>query len=252
MRKLKIQRKLRNFNSNVKTKINNEIKRKGKKGFIWEIIFSFLIFCASAVLIFVLYIIISAPNFEKDKLYKNKLKFKIGDSFNLDKLKQKLVELGYTRCELIEGRGQFSIRGGIVDISISYKTGIRIEFWGDEIDSIRDFNISTQRSINTKENVIIYPAHEYVLEKGIEEICDKIKKDNANKEIIEEDIEQIKAGNYISKIDKYFDSFYEKQGTILDYLNNNYCIFLDEIGKINQRAKNIQEDNKTLQTKRVK
>lgn len=112
----------------------------------------------------------------KDKLYKNKLKFKIGDSFNLDKLKQKLVELGYTRCELIEGRGQFSIRGGIVDISISYKTGIRIEFWGDEIDSIRDFNISTQRSINTKENVIIYPAHEYVLEKGIEEICDKIKK----------------------------------------------------------------------------
>ena len=146
----------------------------------------------------------------KDKLYKNELKFKIGDSFNLDKLKQKLVELGYTRCELIEGRGQFSIRGGIVDISISYKTGIRIEFWGDEIDSIRDFNISTQRSINTKENVIIYPAHEYVLEKGIEEICDKIKKDNANKEIIEEDIEQIKAGNYISKIDKYFDSFYEK------------------------------------------
>ena len=92
----------------------------------------------------------------KDKLYKNKLKFKIGDSFNLDKLKQKLVELGYTRCELIEGRGKFSIRGGIVDISISYKTGIRIEFWGDEIDSIRDFNISTQRSINTKENVIIY------------------------------------------------------------------------------------------------
>ena len=182
----------------------------------------------------------------KDKLYKNELKFKIGDSFNLDKLKQKLVELGYTRCELIEGRGQFSIRGGIVDISISYKTGIRIEFWGDEIDSIRDFNISTQRSINTKENVIIYPAHEYVLEKGIEEICDKIKKDNANKEIIEEDIEQIKAGNYISKIDKYFDSFYEKQGTILDYLNNNYCIFLDEIGKINQRAKNIQEDNKNL------
>lgn len=70
MRKLKIQRKLKNFNSNVKTKINNEIKRKGKKGFIWEIIFSFLIFCASAVLIFVLYIIISAPNFEKDKLYK--------------------------------------------------------------------------------------------------------------------------------------------------------------------------------------
>ena len=81
MRKLKIQRKLKNFNSNVKTKINNEIKRKGKKGFIWEIIFSFLIFCASAVLIFVLYIIISAPNFEKDKL-----QGKVSQSCLLDRL----------------------------------------------------------------------------------------------------------------------------------------------------------------------
>ena len=90
MRKLKIQRKLKNFNSNVKTKINNEIKRKGKKGFIWEIIFSFLIFCASAVLIFVLYIIISAPNFEKDKLYKL---FMIKMELNLQGLDKKTVNL---------------------------------------------------------------------------------------------------------------------------------------------------------------
>ena len=187
---------------------------------------------------------------EKSYLYKNELKFKVGDSYNLETLKQKLVKLGYVRCELIEGRGQFSIRGGIVDISVDEKTGIRIEFWGDEVDSIRDFSITSQRSINTKESVTIYPAHEYVLEKNIEEICNKIEKDNRNslnKEIIEEDIEQIKAGNYISKIDKYFDSFYEKQNIILDYLNNNYCIFLDEIGKIKQRAKNIKTDNKNLQ-----
>ncbi len=64
--------------------------------------------------------------------------------------------------------------------------------------------------------------------------------------MIEEDIEQIKVGNYISKIDKYFDCFYEKQETILDYLSNNYCIFLDEIGKIKQRATNISIDNNNL------
>ena len=87
---------------------------------------------------------------EKSYLYQNTLKFKVGDSYNLETLKQKLVELGYTRCELIEGRGQFSIRGGIVDISIDHKIGIRIEFWGDEVDSIRDFSITSQRSINTK------------------------------------------------------------------------------------------------------
>ena len=71
---------------------------------------------------------------------------KIPNVIMLNDIKQKLVDLGYVRYELIDGRGQFSVRGGIVDISITEKTGIRIEFWGDEIDSIRYFNISSQRS----------------------------------------------------------------------------------------------------------
>ena len=191
---------------------------------------------------------------DKKTLYKNELKFKVGDIYSLEEIKQKLVNLGYVRCDLIEGRGQFSIRGGIVDISMNEKTGIRIEFWGDEVDSIRDFNISTQRSISAKEMITIYPAHEYILENNIETICEKIKEENKNidnQEIIEEDIEQIKAGNYISKIDKYFNSFYESQSTLLDYLNSNYCIFLDEIGKIKQRAKNVKNDNYNLERSMV-
>ncbi len=185
----------------------------------------------------------------KSVLYKNELNFKVGKIYNLDEIKQKLINLGYVRCDLIEGRGQFSVRGGILDIAINENVGVRIEFWGNEIDSIRDFNISSQRSINTKETVSIYPAHEYILENSIEDTCKKIKnniKEIYNHEILEEDIEQIKTGNYISKIDKYFNCFYEKQATILDYLSNNYCIFLNEIGKIKQRAKNIKEDNKNL------
>ena len=70
MKKLKINKKIKNFNNKVKNKIDNEIKNKGKKEFILSIIFGILIFLASAVLIFVLYIIISAPNFDKDLLYK--------------------------------------------------------------------------------------------------------------------------------------------------------------------------------------
>ena len=83
----------------------------------------------------------------KEVLYKNALTIKLGDSIDIDYLKQKLVNLGYERNELIDGRGQFSIRGGIVDISISDKQGIRIEFWGDDVDSIRRFDILSQRSI---------------------------------------------------------------------------------------------------------
>ena len=184
----------------------------------------------------------------KKTLYKNELKLKVGESYDLEEVKKKLVANGYTRYDLIEGRGQFSIRGGIVDIAVNDKTGIRVEFWGDEVDSIRDFSISSQRSISNKEAVTIYPAHEYVLEEKIETICNKIKENSnyQNQEIVEEDIEQIKIGNYISKIDKYFDCFYDQQEILLDYLNKNYCIFLDEFGKIRERLKNIKLDTDNL------
>ena len=185
----------------------------------------------------------------KQTLYKNKIKLKVGESYSLDEIKKKLLKLGYTRCDLIEGRGQFSSRGGILDVSINENTGIRIEFWGDEVDSIRNFSITSQRSINTLEKTTIYPAHEYILEDNIEEICNRILKTTKNKspkQIIEEDVEQIKAGNYIGKIDKYFECFYKQSETILDYLNENYVIFLDEINKIKQREKNISIDNKNL------
>ena len=185
----------------------------------------------------------------KEVLFKDILEFKVGDIYNLDNLKKTLVNLGYSRCELIEGRGQFSIRGGIVDISINETLGVRIEFWGDEVDSIRNFNITSQRSINTLDKVKIYPAHEYVLNKSIEEICKKILKrltEEKQEEIIKQDIEQIKAGNYISKIDKYFNEFYDSQSTLLDYLNENYLIVLDEISKIEARERNILQDNSNL------
>ena len=185
----------------------------------------------------------------KEVLFKNVLKFKIGDIYNLDELKRKLVELGYTRCDLIEGRGQFSVRGGIVDISMNDTVGVRIEFWGDEIDSIRNFNISSQRSIGALEKVQIYPAHEYVLESNIEDIIGKIRGkiiEGKQEEILEQDLEQIKAGNYISKIDKYFNEFYTQSSNLLDYVKDNYLIVLDEINKIEQREKNILQDNTNL------
>ena len=185
----------------------------------------------------------------KETLFKNTLEFKIGDICNLEEVKRKLVNLGYTRYDLIDGRGQFSIRGGIIDISIDEKTGVRIELWGEEIDSIRNFSISSQRSITTLEKVKIYPAHEYVLEDTIENICKKISKtiaEGKQEEIKEQDIEQIKAGNYISKIDKYFNEFYEKQENLINYLNEECIIFLDEINKIEQRETNILQDIENL------
>ena len=185
----------------------------------------------------------------KDVLYKNSLDFKIGDLKNLEEIKQKLVELGYVRYELIDGRGQFSIRGGILDISLTEELGVRIEFWGDEVDSIRTFSISSQRSIKTIDKITINPAHEYVLEISREKVVEKIRRKiltDKQEENAENDIEQILNGDYISKVDKYFDCFYEKQANLLDYINKNYVVILDDISKINQRQKNINQDNSEL------
>lgn len=182
----------------------------------------------------------------KAVLYKNALTIKLGDTINIEYLKQKLVNLGYERNELIDGRGQFSIRGGIVDISISDKQGIRLEFWGDDVDSIRRFDILSQRSIEMLETAQINPSHEYVLENSIDEVIQKIENENyTNKQNIKEDIEIIRAGEYISKIDKYFNCFYSKKTNILEYLDK-FVIVFDELGKINQRIDNIKIENKNL------
>jgi len=189
-------------------------------------------------------------NISYKTLYKNVLKFKVGDIVELENLKQKLIDLGYTRYELIEGRRQFSIRGGIIDISLNENLGVRIELWGDEIDSIRYFNVTSQRSTEVLEKVTIYPAHEYILEKNINDVCKNIESkygDNRKLEdVIKQDIEIIKNGNYISKIEKYFNSFYEEQENILNYLSDNYVIILDEISKLSQRGNNILIDNQNL------
>ena len=176
-------------------------------------------------------------------LYKNIIKLKVGNECKIDDLKSYLVKLGYERSEMVEGRGMFAIRGGIVDVSLDDKYGIRIEFWGDEIDSIRKFEILSQRSSEMSEEVSIYPAHEFILESDLEDIKKKI---DEYKKCTDEDRELIISGDYLSKVDKYFNLFYESQSNFLEYVKEKYLIILDEESKINKRADNIKVDNNNL------
>jgi len=190
------------------------------------------------------------------ELYSNIIEFKFNKEYNFEEIKEKLVKLGYERADLIEGKGQFSVRGDIIDIAITNVKGVRIEFWGEEIDSIRYFNISSQRSTEELEEFKVYPAHEYLLTDSIEKICEKLEKGTVlfsnesfgkeNRPLFQNDIEQIKLGNYISKIDKYINYFYNKTSTFLDYLPKDTIIFQDEIGKIKARADNIKNDSAIL------
>ncbi len=185
----------------------------------------------------------------KESLYKNVMTLKVGDTFDLENLKEKLVLLGYERYDLIEGKGQFSVRGGIVDIATSINSGVRIEFWGDEIDSIRKFSLSTQRTVKMLEEIEIFPAYEFLLETDVDTVCKRIEEKNypnSVKEKVRDDVYQIKNGDFLTKIDKYFDCFYEKTDTLLDYLQDDCVIFIDEIAKVKARAENITKDNANL------
>ena len=229
---------------------------------------------------------IMQPMISKKVLYRNVLTFTVGNLFEcsgfkgkktLNNLKQILLLMGYERNDLVENKGQFSIRGGIVDIGLSEKTGVRIEFWGDDVDSIRYFSISSQRTTEMTEKVKIFPAHEYIFDYDYEDevlpeysdivgsICKKIRETNSdgktNKllealernndasgfaKIVEADIEAIQNGEYLSKIDKYFNEFYSKKSSFLEYLPSNCLLFVDENLKINQRIENIVIENNNL------
>ena len=92
------------------------------------------------------------------------------------------------------------------------------------------------------EKITIYPANEFIVE-DIEIVCKKIQEKYVN---TEEDIELIKNGDYISKIDKYFNEFYDLQSNFLDFLNDKYLLCIDEISKVKQRKENIVTDNNNL------
>ena len=88
--------------------------------------------------------------------------FKLGETVDFEQLKRDMVALGYDREEEISGPGQFAVRGGILDVyPLTEEVPIRIELWGDEIDSIRTFDVESQRSIENLEQITIYPASDF-------------------------------------------------------------------------------------------
>ena len=89
-----------------------------------------------------------------------------GQVIDLDLWRQRLTAMGYERMAQVDGMGQFSIRGGIIDIfPLTEDVPFRIELWDDEVDSIRTFDLESQRSVEQLDEVTIYPAAEVVLDK---------------------------------------------------------------------------------------
>ncbi|MDO5294373.1 MAG: transcription-repair coupling factor [bacterium] len=187
---------------------------------------------------------------------------KEADIVDTDELISSLIELGYERTVQVEVPGQFAVRGGLVDIfPLTEEVPYRIEFWDDEVDTIRSFDVESQRSIEKVEELSIYPATEFIfgqtmLEEGKKRISDefdeyykKLKKekklDEARriKEIIGEFLERV--GEYKGSVamDSYVSYFFHKTVSFFDYFSNEDTVFfLDEAARIDEKAEAVETE----------
>ncbi|TCL61048.1 transcription-repair coupling factor [Kineothrix alysoides] len=200
------------------------------------------------------------PQVPLSVLEKNVIRIDCQASVNERELAGKLVEMGYEKNYQVEAPGQFSIRGGIVDIfDLTEENPYRIELWGEEVESIRSFDILSQRSIEKLQSICIYPATEMVLtaeemKKGIERIEAEAKKcgDRFRKEFkteeahritsqIKELKEQILEFKEAANLESYIRYFYPETVSFMELFDKDKsCIFIDEPARVKEHADAVE------------
>jgi len=189
-----------------------------------------------------------------DLLEKYIFKLSVGSKLNLNDFSETLIQCGYERVDRVETKGQFCVRGGIVDLyPPTAALPFRIELYDDEIDSIRSFNGETQRSIDKVAKIDMFPAKEIILTKeSMEKGYNNIKEDLVNvlgnlskkkdKEIIARitslvnvNLESLKETWSFKDIDSYMPYFYDVTSSFLDYMKGAFVVVDDVqrcIGKL--------------------
>jgi transcription-repair coupling factor (superfamily II helicase) len=152
-----------------------------------------------------------------------------GERKDLSRLLQELARSGYSRSYMVEGRGEFSARGGIVDIyPVTGSQPLRIEFLGDEIESIRAFDLSSQRSLREETHALIFPCHEVSLTPQLAKRAEERLSGRTKDQFVQEDLERLRELIYFEGVERYLPLFYPKLSTLLDYLPPASLVVLDE------------------------
>lgn len=183
-----------------------------------------------------------------------KILIEVGQVVNLDGLPNKLVEMGYERFPSVEGLGQFSIRGSIIDIG-TQDANYRIELFDDEVDSIRSFEIESQRSLDKLEEITIYPIEDLILrEDEKEKIAERIKKDISKTKLEGKEKDRLseKFLRYVDRLENqetiinkdlilpYVDQ--DQVGSFLDYLDD-FIFLIEEPSRIVEREEELELAN---------
>ena len=168
---------------------------------------------------------------------------KTGDSADTSELAERLINAGYTRSQLCEGSGQFSVRGGIFDLfPVNSEKPCRIEFWGDEIDSISYFDPETQRREENADEIEISPAAEVMFDPL--KLAAKLKTEIPNpaltlkqRDILAKDAELLENGVKIPP-DRYIPLL-DTMGAVFDYFGDS-LLMLSESGNMAERFKSME------------
>ena len=191
-------------------------------------------------------------------------RFEVGESAELDELWKELVAMGYEREYQVSTPGQFAVRGGILDIyPMSAEHPYRLEFWGDEIDSIRGFDVESQRSLEEgiEDTLTLYPASEWVLSQ--EQIQAGLKRLHAEEKKVvtafknnhkpeeaarirtmvanlEEELTELGGA---ANLDAFLSYFSFEQVSLIDYLDRTRTIcFLDEPARLMEQGRSVEQE----------
>jgi len=170
-----------------------------------------------------------------------------GDDLDRETVETCLTDAGYSRTGLVEERGQFSLRGDILDIFVpAHDNPARIEFFGDEVESLRWFDIGSQISTREIKNLVVLPVREICLdrarrERGIANILALGRTGEVNPRRLQECVERIRNLGNFGGIEKLAPFFYSEKETLFDYLPAETLIVLDEKEIINTQIEKHQD-----------
>ena len=160
-----------------------------------------------------------------------------------------LILLGYERCDNVEGSGQFSVRGGIIDLFMpDSEAPVRIELWGDQIDTINYFDVETQRRTDYCEQIALTPSGEILIDSK-EALAEKIRKkasylrsesSQAAKERLYKEADMLASGLSFATYDKFISLVYDHPATLFDYFDDDEIVFISEYKNVKERDRSME------------
>ena len=166
-------------------------------------------------------------------------------TYDLDELCQYLTSCGYVSCDMVDSVGQFSRRGGILDIyPPNLQNPVRIEFFDIEIDRMNYFDVITQRYLDDVDEFYITPVREIVMTDKIKKLlCDKIRshaaktKDAQIRDLLYQEVETLSSGRELASVDKYISFIYPQNSCLLDYFDRTDTLIVSEYSQVFNRLK---------------